>query len=365
MRLRHRTPRTPRRDFTHLEHHRQKLLDERHVRACVVGDGQRVKHTAACKGHGQQQLIRQMHADGCRRGQIASQALRRAGGDGFGGLAHLRDAGADLANVLILNAKHDGIAWADALWRRPKVDLMNRPLQDGCRSRNLTIHDVAIEMRMSHQPKASSRTSTLRQLQLLPLLHRPNLCAQHPAASLHEARTLQIHFCGNSHALNHGQEALFDELEGRSHRVVRAAFDAQRAGGLGMQQRGQKRLQNKRGAAAGADGEAVVARSDLAGCENEFGGAHFGSFDLRATNLRRGLHAGEVLTHQPGLRSLPTNVRHAKRPPRDQCQRQRRPQQLPAAGFAGDEEEGGVGFAHCERNRVQIGSGHVSRTCQH
>ena len=203
-------------------------------------------------------------------------------------------------------------------------------------------------MRVQHAAKGFRQLTAFGELELFPFFDRRDFRREHAAACLHEPGALQRHRRLHAHSPEHRQEALLDELKRRSHRVVRAAFDAQCAGGFRMKQSGQQRLQHERRAAAGADGKAVVACRDLAGLENEFCGAHLGPFDLRAANFRRRFHAGEVLTHQTRLRPLPANVRHLKCPPRDQRQRQRRPQQLPATGFAGDGEDGGVGFAHCE-----------------
>lgn len=105
-----------------------------------------------------------------------------------------------------------------------------------------------------------------------------------------------------------------------------------------------------------------MTRRDLARLEKEFRGAEIGPFDLRATDFRRRFHVGEVLTHQPRLRSLPANIRHAKRPPRDQRQRQRRPQQLPTAGLAGDGKDGGIFH---RSTHALVGPSTVSKTLLH
>lgn len=113
-----------------------------------------------------------------------------------------------------------------------------------------------------------------------------------------------------------------------------------------MQQRGQQGLQDEGGAAAGADGKGVVSTHDFPRVEHEFHRSEFRAIDARFADFCGGFHAGEMLTHQPGLGPLATDVGHAKWTTGDEGQGERGAQELAAAGFARDLEDGG-GFHVC------------------
>ena len=81
--------------------------------------------------------------------------------------------------------------------------------------------------------------AALSEFELFPFLEGMDLGGDHAAACLHEAGAFQRDRGIYAHALDQRQEALLNELERRSHRVVRSTFDAQRAGSFCMQQRGQ------------------------------------------------------------------------------------------------------------------------------
>lgn len=112
-----------------------------------------------------------------------------------------------------------------------------------------------------------------------------------------------------------------------------------------MQQSGQQGLQNEGRAAAGADGKGVVSAYDFPGVEHEFHRSEFRTIDARFADFCGGFHAGEMLAHQAWLGPLATDVCHPKGTPGDEGQGERRAQELAAAGFAGDLEDGG-GFGH-------------------
>jgi hypothetical protein len=92
--------------------------------------------------------------------------------------------------------------------------------------------DLAWQMRMQPEAKSLNGLAAFSELGLLPLFDWPDLRREHTATCLHETGAFKRHRCIDAHALNHREEALLDELERRSHRVMRAAFDAQLAGGL-------------------------------------------------------------------------------------------------------------------------------------
>ena len=80
------------------------------------------------------------------------------------------------------------------------------------------------------------------------------------AAGREEARASQFQFHRWSHAMDQRHEASGQEIEWRRHRVVRSAFQSQRAVAGGGQQSRQDGLQDQRGAAGCADRKPVVAR---------------------------------------------------------------------------------------------------------
>ncbi len=116
-----------------------------------------------------------------------------------------------------------------------------------------------------------------------------------------EAGTCERRFDLGAEAGELREEGVREEIERRGERIVRAAFQGQARGPIGEDQGRQDRLQHQRGAAGGADGEAVFASADFLGTEDQFARADLRSIGHRLADLRRGLHGGEMLAQQAGL----------------------------------------------------------------
>jgi len=149
-----------------------------------------------------------------------------------------------------------------------------------------------------------------------------------------EAQAPQLQLDANAQSAQQRGEAALEEVVRRRHRVVGATAERDAAGLGAEHQRGQHRLQHQRAAAGRANVEGVVARTRFPRLEDQGLRAEFGAFHPRGTDRRGGLHAGEVLAHQPRLRTLRTDALDREGLAGAHRQGQRRPQDL-AAAFAG------------------------------
>ena len=131
--------------------------------------------------------------------------------------------------------------------------------------------------------------------------------------------------------MNQGHEALGQEIKRGRQRVVRPAFQRERAGAGGRQQRGKHGLQHQSGAAGRAHGKPVIARRHRPRAELQHLRAQRGSNDLGATDRPGRLDGSQVLAQQPRLLAPGSDALHAKRLARHQRQRQGRAQDLAAA----------------------------------
>jgi hypothetical protein len=113
--------------------------------------------------------------------------------------------------------------------------------------------------------------------------------------------------------------------------VVRAAFEREQARPCGAHLRREHRLQDERGAAGRADCEGVVAGDDIIRLERELARADGRPFNLRAPDLRGGHDGRQVLPLQAGLLSPRPHALDAERLARDERERERRADDLPAA----------------------------------
>ena len=119
-----------------------------------------------------------------------------------------------------------------------------------------------------------------------------------------------------------GHKASGQEIKWRRHRVVRSAFQSQRAVAGGGQQSRKDRLQDERGAPRGPDSESVIPRRNWPRAKLQRLGTQGRTFHLGTTNRLGGLHCGQMLLQQPRLLPFGSNTLHPERLSSDQRQRQ-------------------------------------------
>src|SRR5690606_347138 len=122
-----------------------------------------------------------------------------------------------------------------------------------------------------------------------------------------------------------------DEIRTRCQWVVRAALQPHPGGCLGLPQGRQQGLQYQRRRAGTADGEVILTGLYRTRHEPQRGRAQRRTFNLRITDLCRGVDGSQMLAHQPWTRTRGADVIHVAADAGAQAQGKRRPQQLPPA----------------------------------
>ena len=266
------------------------------------------------------------------RGLVGAQLREDLPGHVLGGDSAFAEGDEDLGHLLVPEREHQRVAGALVLARRDDAQLLRVPAGQASQRFKFALGDAARQRGCERLAEGLQRLAALEQVEgaQATALGRRDHGVDLAAAGGEEAVTAQRQVQPRARAPDQRCEAALQEVEGRRHRVVRAARQVQAARPVGEHQRRQHGLQDQCAAAGGADGEAVVAGMDPAGAELERLRAEFGTDDGGAANLLRRQHAGQVLAHQARLGPLGADAVDAQRRAGAHGQRQRRAQDLPA-----------------------------------
>ena len=181
-------------------------------------------------------------------------------GDFLCGPAALAKAGEDRGHVLGFDFQDYRVAGPH--WVRNILDaaFIGPPLQFLPHDRQFPFGHVLRELGGPNAGTPASNRTPLEQIDRGQFRCRLHPRVKFAATCRKESRALQFQLYRRPHPLNQRHEALRQEIERGRQRIVGPAFQCERAGAGGGQQRGKHRLQHQRGAAGGAHGKAVIAR---------------------------------------------------------------------------------------------------------
>src|SRR5581483_5940399 len=173
--------------------------------------------------------------------------------------------------------------------------------------------------------------TAFEQINTIERRRRFNLNAEFPPARRIESGAFELRADLRPHPVDERQKDLCQKIERWRERVMRPAFQHERAVTRSHHQRRQHRLKHERRAPRRAYGKSIVAGSDLAGSERKLLRADAVTAHFRLPDLRRGLHRRQMLAQQSRILPPRANLLDAERLPRDQSERERGTQYLPAA----------------------------------
>ncbi len=244
--------------------------------------------------------------------------------------------------MLVLQRGHQRIARALVLTHGRRAQLISGPTEETSDGFQLARDHTRRQGRGQALDKRRDRRAALDQIERRQTrFRRTNHRAELAATGGIEAETAQLEIEAHAQAAQQRREAALEKMKRRRHRVVRAATQRNAAGTTGEHQRRQHRLQHQRATARRADAEAVVTRAHVARLERQFLRAELRAVHRCAAHRHGGIDAGQVLSHQAGLRALGADAMHRHRLAGAHRQRERGAQDL-AATFTG----GAVEFDH-------------------
>ncbi len=181
-------------------------------------------------------------------------------GDFLCGPATLAKAGEDRSHLLGFDYQDYRVAGPQGVRNILDAAFICPPFQFLPHNRQFPFGHVLRELGGPNAGMPASNRTPLEQIDRGQFRCRLHPRVKLPATCREESRALQFQLYRRPHPMNQGHEALGQEIKRGRQGVVRPAFQRERAGAGGRQQRGKHGLQHQSGAAGRAHGKPVIAR---------------------------------------------------------------------------------------------------------